>query len=446
MFKSFSFWREPGNSGQSLAELVIAIAVGSVMILAAITAVVPALKGSAQVVRAQMAASGARELMDNVRAWSRADWHDLSSLSKSSSSPYFLTITSSSFTTATGTEFIPSDGILSGLIGEWRFDEATGTLVLDYSGNGTVGRWFGTGTHYTTGTMGPSFAGNFTPLQGDFIRMTSSTSNILKQPMSALSVSAWLYLTATTGNGGISATGPGIVSNTNLNGWGVHVKGGYLYVLFYFSGTPFGTRYQFTQAPIPLNRWSFVTLTYDGALNTMAGYLNGNLLGTFSPPPGPTTASPAGTCTLLGGEPSLVNGCTYDPAEGLLPGRMDDLRVYNRVLSPSEIQKIYTAEYFTRYFYVDDVMRNGSGYIDPSGNIPDPSTEKITAVYSWPQLSIPRSFSMYLTRHVSRSVIQNDWSGGVEQIATTTSFYGFFPTSTNIDYATSTGSLFLQGY
>ncbi|GIW65271.1 MAG: hypothetical protein KatS3mg093_250 [Candidatus Parcubacteria bacterium] len=58
---------------------------------------------------------------------------------------------------------------------------------------------------------------------------------------------------------------------------------------------------------------------------------------------------------------------------------------------------------YTRYFYVDDVYRDGTGKISSSGTF-DPSTKKITIVYKWLGGS-DRYLVTYLTR--SKNVIFN---------------------------------------
>ena len=430
------------REGQSLAELLIAVAIGAVMFLGAITVVAPALKTSSQVAQSQMAGTAAKELMDNVRVWSENDWHNILSLSKTSSSPYYLIIGSSSIAVASGTESVPSDGITSGLIGAWRFDEGSGPAVMDYSGSDSTGTWNGGGTHYATGTMGP-YAAQFDG-SDDYVGMASSTSSVLKQSFANISVSAWVYPTAYQSG---TLVGPAILSNTHTfpnGGWGFHIRNGYPTVNLFTGSGSFVQQIGTTK--VPLNTWSHVAMVYDGFLIT--AYINGNIVGTVGES-GAITASPAGSCTLIGVQPSYFGGgCAPQsfPSEGYFQGRMDDLRVYNRALSQSEVQKIYSGGTHTRYFYVDNVTRNGSGFIDPAGAVNDPSTQKVTVIYSWPQLSVPRSFTSYVTRYRSTVALQTNWSGGGGDGGSKTNFGNTFFNAANIDYVSSTGSIIIQGY
>jgi type II secretory pathway pseudopilin PulG len=101
---------------------------------------------------------------------------------------------------------------------------------------------------------------------------------------------------------------------------------------------------------------------------------------------------------------------------------------------------------YTRYFYVDDVFRDASGNItnSSSGASFDPSTKLVTVVaYSWPT-SATYTISTYLTRYRNNVFDQTDWSGGPGQGGPTTSTNSMFSTSSNIDYTTTTGSIYIK--
>jgi type II secretory pathway pseudopilin PulG len=101
---------------------------------------------------------------------------------------------------------------------------------------------------------------------------------------------------------------------------------------------------------------------------------------------------------------------------------------------------------YIRYFYVDDVYRDGLGNISQSGTF-DPSTKKITIGVKWIG-SNDRFMSTYLTRSKNNIFIQTDWTGGGGQTGPITSTNNQFDTSTpNIDFSTTTGSIRLKlGY
>jgi type II secretory pathway pseudopilin PulG len=98
---------------------------------------------------------------------------------------------------------------------------------------------------------------------------------------------------------------------------------------------------------------------------------------------------------------------------------------------------------YTRYFYVEDVYRDGSGKIISGSGTYDPSTKKITVVYKWPG-SAPRTMPMYITRLKNSIFSQTDWSGGGGQEGPVTTTNNRFGTSTGIDFTSSTGSIIIK--
>jgi uncharacterized delta-60 repeat protein len=96
---------------------------------------------------------------------------------------------------------------------------------------------------------------------------------------------------------------------------------------------------------------------------------------------------------------------------------------------------------YNRYFYVDDVYRDGSGKISSSGNL-DPSTKKITVVYKWLGGS-DKFLITYLTRSKNIIFNQTDWSGGGGQTGPITSINEKFDTSQNINFSNK-GSISLS--
>ncbi len=103
---------------------------------------------------------------------------------------------------------------------------------------------------------------------------------------------------------------------------------------------------------------------------------------------------------------------------------------------------------YSRYFYTEDVGRDSSGKIIDNGAHNDPSTKKITVIYTWPPASTS-SISEYLTRSQNRFFIQTDWSGGPGVEGPVTSIGSRFSTSSlspGIIYTSSTGSIFIPGF
>jgi len=96
---------------------------------------------------------------------------------------------------------------------------------------------------------------------------------------------------------------------------------------------------------IPVNdgQWYHVTVTYDGSISKL--YLNGSLDSTFDPNnyshdywPGNVRWSPPFHDFYIGKNETGTNYVLYD-------GLIDELRIYNRAITESEIQNIYNYDY-----------------------------------------------------------------------------------------------------
>jgi hypothetical protein len=99
---------------------------------------------------------------------------------------------------------------------------------------------------------------------------------------------------------------------------------------------------------------------------------------------------------------------------------------------------------YTRYFYVDEVIRDAGDVLVTSGGTNDPSTKKVTVIYRWPQ-SATNTLTTYITRARTNYVFsQTDWFGGPGQDTPATSTDSRFSTSVSIGYTSSTGSIEIQ--
>lgn len=84
-----------------MIELLIAIAVGAILLGAAAAIIAPALRVNTTAVQAQVAGALGKELLENVRVFGEANWSNLASLSRTSSTGpdnhYTLSTSSSPF-------------------------------------------------------------------------------------------------------------------------------------------------------------------------------------------------------------------------------------------------------------------------------------------------------------------------------------------------------------
>lgn len=97
--------------GQSLVEVLVAVAVGTIIVLGAIGIVAIAVKSAADADRARIGAALGNELLRNVRVFAESGWHKLYNLTKGSSAHYYLQTASSPFVAVAGDETVTVGGL-----------------------------------------------------------------------------------------------------------------------------------------------------------------------------------------------------------------------------------------------------------------------------------------------------------------------------------------------
>ncbi len=210
----------------------------------------------------------------------------------------------------------PVSAISDSLIGHWNFDEATGTASADSSGNNNNGTFTGSGVAHSTelpptscfiNTHSVSFDGT-----GGYV---SIADNATMDPASAISISFWVK--ANTVNNGyqhiIFKQGPVVTS------YGVWLNGNHIYM----EDNDNSIRSLTSNATITANTWHYITVTYDGT--TQALYIDGALDNSQSLP---------GITLSYKNSPVKVGSGDYNNP---LNGYVDDLRIYGRALTGSEI-------------------------------------------------------------------------------------------------------------
>jgi len=436
------------NSGQSLVEVVIGLAIGALIIGGATFAIFAMLTTGVSLQKAQNASALSQGFLDKVRLIAGANWNDIYNLPvKGSSTPYYVIASGTSFFVVNGKEGILDNNITNGLVGYWKFDEATGSMVYDFSGMGNNGML----TKDTNATSVPErYQGitvckvsgclKFNGLLGYFAAGTLNQSNWVQVPYSdslniqgsAITLAAWIFpLAYPTDFAGIIRT----------NGW----TDGYRLHLLSSGKIGLGltgiSGYNLVSNNIvPLNKWSFVAGVLDNGV--MKIYINGEQDPNVKDRPGNIDASITPLFIGLAPEYQSFNGF------------IDEARVYNRNLSADEIRQLYNSNIFISYFYIDDVCRSGDiltsivGLSPCNGATLDPSTEKISVLTEWLGQGKTGNVKLedYVTRWSNSFFRQTDWSAGLA--ATTTPLVepnSNFSSSTNIDFS-EVGSIKLKGF
>lgn len=205
----------------------------------------------------------------------------------------------------------PATGQPAGLMAAYSFDEGAGTSVGDTSGNAHTGTITGA-TWTTAGWFGDAL--NFDGTN-DWVAVSDAAGLDLGTGMT---LEAWVYPTA-------------------LSGWRTVIlkerPGALAYALYAHDNAPRPAVYVHAGgadvaalggAGLPLNAWTHLAATYDGA--TLRLYINGNEVGSQA----------LGNTIVTSTLPLRIGGNAVWGEH--FAGRIDEVRIYNRALSPAEIQ------------------------------------------------------------------------------------------------------------
>jgi len=220
------------------------------------------------------------------------------------------TVKYSTFVNGSG---VASSDITNGLIGWWKLDGNTDTAVG--SNNAT-----NINATPASGQNGLANTGYF--FNGSSAWLNFGNSTVFNN--SELTLSAWIKPANISGT--LQIIGKELQYKTALSG-----SGG-LYILVGSVGTGWTTNVIYPAPGIVANSWAFVAMTVSSSAATAKLYVNGSMIGSTSITP----------ITIYNTNPLLGGAYTQTPGNSQFNGTMDDLRIYNRALSASEISTLYT--------------------------------------------------------------------------------------------------------
>jgi len=200
--------------------------------------------------------------------------------------------------------------ITTGLIGWWKFDEGSGTTANDSSGSGYTGTLTNTPT-WIPGKIGTN-ALSFSSASSQYVSVGSHTA-LTTVPYTE---TAWVNLINT------STVYP-IIGGSAADYYQFRINtGGAPKVIDQVNGNASAT----STGTVTAGVWTLVGFTYDGT--NYVFYING---------------ASAGSGTLnssyLSNSTTQVGGATV--LSQYMNGYMDDVRIYNRVLSASDMSQLY---------------------------------------------------------------------------------------------------------
>jgi hypothetical protein len=206
-----------------------------------------------------------------------------------------------------------------GLVAHWTFDEGSGSVVGDSSGNGLAGSLTG-GTWTTAGHFGGALA----LALGDSVTVPN-----FPQATPSWTVSVWTE----TSRGQLQADSgdTATILSTEVvfaGGWQLHLdnRSGYQrYDAAYWAGSTVNDYEVLFCDCINENRWIHLTAVFDDAASTFTLYQDDRVVDHSSLP-----------TPILMGDSTLYMG-TWNMGERFLAATLDDFAIWNRALDDGEI-------------------------------------------------------------------------------------------------------------
>lgn len=216
----------------------------------------------------------------------------------------------------------PIPPIIPGNIGHWPFDEGAGTSALDTSGNNNNGQIKGaTWTNGPAGWHALSFNGSSNTVDINKNVVNTSTS---------FSVAAWVEISdLSTWHTAVSQDG------SNVSGFYLQYTspsaGGQFALSLVNADSTGGTTIRATSSfkPSP-NIWYHLVGVYDSRANQSRLYVNGALQNTQTVP---ATWNSTGV--------TVIGRAKWGNPADFWSGLIDDVRIYNRALSATDIRNLY---------------------------------------------------------------------------------------------------------
>lgn len=245
---------------------------------------------------------------------------------------------------------LPTGSVTAGLVGHWKLDETSGTTAVDSSGYGNNGTMTGlsASSNGINGAVGRAL--EFDPSVSN--SSISIPNNAAMAFGGKISYSFWFKRNPYVTNINMFLTsGPGNSEIEILSG-NLHFKRG---------GGSNSANIAFSPQ---FNRWYHLVATFDDNTDVVNYYLDGAFMG---------TRATADTFNTSG-------GLTIGRSITTRTGAIDDVRVYNRILSAAEASILYAMGSPTGAVTalpqgcpnVGDVCDDGTVFVDnsPDGNIP----------------------------------------------------------------------------
>ncbi|MBM3303622.1 MAG: LamG domain-containing protein, partial [Candidatus Aenigmarchaeota archaeon] len=214
-----------------------------------------------------------------------------------------------------------------GMISYWKFEEGSGTAIVDAMGGLNNGTFIKESTipGWVNGKVGKALNLGYTAAGGwklDYVRIKDSPSLRLS---GSFTIEAWVYRDSLSAKPIVTKCDGDNCGNYFLNGYELYMNDN---LKLWSEGGISGTPKAAGNTNVPIGGWHHVAVTYDSSSKVVVFYLDGKTNGT-------------------------TTGVTINPTYGNYPlflgydgfykfgGMLDEIAIYNRALTDSEIFQHY---------------------------------------------------------------------------------------------------------
>jgi len=327
------------------------------------------------------------------------------------SSPTALTVSTVAVPTST-----PISGG-SGLVAQWKFDEGSGMIACDSSGNGNNGTLVNAPL-WTAGKIGNALY--FDGVNDNVVVAAASSLDL----SGAFTLSAWV-------NPASTSTDFTSVLVKNYKYWLFASAAGYCGAGSPIAGFTEGIHNAVCQpSPLPSNTWTHLAVTYNGSILTL--YRNGAAV-----------ATTAASATLSPTSGTLQIGASQDGS--YFKGILDEVRIHSRALSATEIQGIYQQDSVGTSQNVATLIISptGGNYSGPVSVTMQTATSGASIYYTANGSTPTQSSTLYtgpITLTSSAAIKANAFRNGYNPSAVASASFSISQTTGNVYYVAKTGS------
>jgi hypothetical protein len=223
----------------------------------------------------------------------------------------------------------PGVDLTVGLVHHWKFDEGTGTSTADSTAKANTGTLSGGGMPWTAG--GAPIPGNAFSLTLDGVDDHVALKDGLASVLGATaSLSCWIKTTQTGDNNSYDAPG---ITGVEQGGGSNDIFWGFLDSSGAIGLRPGSGRTVKSAAPVNDNMWHHIVMTRDQASGRIEIYVDGKLA---KGDDGMQTGAKSTAFAAL--------GRITDSAKPYFKGQLDDVRIWSRVISATEVAAVFAGQ------------------------------------------------------------------------------------------------------